>query len=656
MTYKKKNKKPIKLWTFDTETRGLFGGVFRCGLYDGKSYYAGNDFSCFLPVIGSQDLFDNHIYVHNLDFDISKIFPEILETGGIVFDESLFINGRAVSIKTSFGFTFHDSFSLLPSSLEKLSKDFGLTKTAKYDLSEYMIEKGYAVYTDGEFNKKESLGNFFENVPANDKILNEYLKLDCISLYDIITILAEISELGIEKIVKCPTAASLSMAVFRTNYNEEYKKATSYQWKDEKAEYIEKLIRSGYCGGRTEVFRPFLSNGYHYDVNSLYPYCMRKYNFPVGFPKIYCGQEAFFNYEYCKKSGSGAGFLHCTVEVPEMFIPPLPKKAATGKLIFPVGKFSGVWSYPELIFAESKGVKICEVEEGVYFKETAGIFEGFVNQFEKIKINSTGAKRAFSKLVQNSLYGKFGMRRDRSTYTDYYNLQKLKDENKEFFIKVSENFPGLKFIEYTTTAESRYIQPQIAAYVTSYARLELLKGLYQQEENGQVFYCDTDSIAGNAPMPDDMIHDKTYGKWKLENHVEEGIFLQPKFYMEEGEETTIRAKGVPREIMERFTKENYKLWASEIAKGEKTRIDLYDNLPARRKFLTCLKHDKDFDTPDYLRKSIHILAGQKRVLDFENNTSRPLYADEFVLQQMPERLKMIYDELVIEATEPEDEI
>ena len=76
--------------------------------------------------------YDVHIFIHNLNFDLSKIIKDLQSE--ILFLESIIINGRATTIKTK-DFTFHDSFSLFPSSLEKLSKDFDI-KDRKMDLIE----------------------------------------------------------------------------------------------------------------------------------------------------------------------------------------------------------------------------------------------------------------------------------------------------------------------------------------------------------------------------------------------------------------------------------------------------------------------------------------------------------------------------------------
>ena len=44
------------------------------------------------------------------------------------------------------------------------------------------------------------------------------------------------------------------------------------------------------------------------------------------------------------------------------------------------------------------------------------------------------------------------------------------------------------------------------------------------------YYTDTDSVLVSNPLPDDVIFSTILGKFKLEYHVKEGIFLAPKSY------------------------------------------------------------------------------------------------------------------------------
>ena len=75
---KKSIEKPVKLFTLDTETRGLDGNIFRDAerLID-KASHASNDFNTIKQVLLSESItYDVHIFIHNLNFDLSKIIKD----------------------------------------------------------------------------------------------------------------------------------------------------------------------------------------------------------------------------------------------------------------------------------------------------------------------------------------------------------------------------------------------------------------------------------------------------------------------------------------------------------------------------------------------------------------------------------------------------
>lgn len=155
---KKERQKSAKLLTLDTETRGLTGDVFRVGLFDGENYYVANTFDEILNIFDQYKNYECHVYVHNLDFDLGKIATTLFTRDRVCFAKSIFINGNVVTLHAD-SMILHDSLRLLPGTLEKLCKDFGLTDNAKKDLSDIMKEQGYAIYNaDGSFNKRSHWG------------------------------------------------------------------------------------------------------------------------------------------------------------------------------------------------------------------------------------------------------------------------------------------------------------------------------------------------------------------------------------------------------------------------------------------------------------------------------------------------------------------
>ena len=146
--------KPLRLFTLDTETRGLFGGLVKLGFFDGEEYFSFYTYSELAAILDEYEETENHVYVHNLDFDVAKLAPELFNKETVIFSKSIIINSSVATLHTD-RIVLHDSFKLLPSSLDTLCKDFGLTDNRKRDLTEYIIEKGWAIYhKDGSYNKK----------------------------------------------------------------------------------------------------------------------------------------------------------------------------------------------------------------------------------------------------------------------------------------------------------------------------------------------------------------------------------------------------------------------------------------------------------------------------------------------------------------------
>lgn len=591
--------------TWDTETRGLFGEIFAFGVYDGFEYKSITPDE-FIPLLKSYGE-TVYAYAHNLDFDIAKLWKVI--SFEIDWDSSFVINHNMTKIKIKDTEIFLcDSFTLMPMSLDAISRDFNLS-TPKMDLDKHILENGYTDKND-----------YFMNVSKDEPTLHEYLKYDCMALYEFLMKVIELSEFSQNDFTNCLTLPSIAMKIFKNNYSEDFEKITSPQM----SKAVEDLSREAYFGGRVEVIKPELEGmGYHYDVNSLYPYCMKSNSYPAGIP--------YQTWTSKSTQGMFNKFLdgeipHCiikaVVEVPESLnIPPLPIRL-NDKLIFPVGIFSGTWVGEELKMAMSYGVKVKEFIEGVYWKESANIFEKFINQMEYEKMNSTGARRSFFKNIQNSLYGKLGMNRLRDSYCSPKHEEKLKEKNIPY-LKV--NIGKHDLILTKKVMYAKYIKPYLSAYVTAFARIVLYQAINKYRES--VYYYDTDSLVLDTPMEEKEVDSKQYGKWKLEYTITNACFLQPKFYGEiktDGSEV-LKSKGLIADFRKTMTYNSYVVIFNTIKNSnENDEILLYTNKPARRKLITSLINNIDPDKPVYLKKCIRIKENQKRITDYINNNTKPL--------------------------------
>ena len=625
-----KKQKPIKLFTLDTETyNGLFGGLKRIAIYDGVEVLYGYTFEDIeVELIKYYELgYDVHIYIHNIEFDARKL-PQIFEKDRIVWSGCVVINGKLTTIKCK-KYTFHDSFKLLPMSLKKLSKDFGV-EHAKLDLWEEVQKLYNKQYSD--------IVDFLDRCDVDNELYLKYLGYDVISLYEILEKIMCITGIKVEDFVKRISTASLSRFIFKNGFNgnkfiekgsrrSDYEMMCQYNYNNDME--IEDFLRDSYCGGRTEVFKVELNNkGLHYDVNSLYPSVMIKGNFPIGKPKYY-DDETIAKYYFDKwlSDKKGIGFLSCEVFIPKQHIPPLPCKME--KLAFVCGNVYGVWNFEELEYAIKQcGCKITKYKEVVFFNKTYPVFNRFITKMVEIKNEGTRTKndalRTLGKLIMNVGYGYTGMRRDDKTA-----LKPIEEYNTliEKGVKIKDFNENLGFVEIPQEIKSEYIQVGIASTVTCRARLVLLKALRYCAERGEVYYCDTDSIVTDVELPSEIVDPIELGKWDLENTIEKGLFLKPKVYSEitlkEG--TNIKFKGVSRETQKTLNFNNYVELLEELQEEKKDFVIVEKNKATFRSLMYMKKQGLADDYYETRDKKMNLNTTEKRIMNYKENYTEPYY-------------------------------
>ena len=627
-------KKDVKIITLDTETyNGLLGKLKKIAIYDGSKVYYGNTFSDIEPVLLNYETlgFQVHVYIHNMEFDMRKI-PELFRPGNIIWNKSLIISGKVAKIQCEH-YCLHDSLKILPMGLSKLSKGFNV-EHGKLNLVDAVREKYGTKYDKGTDNA--TLVHFLDACPVDDPLFLEYLGYDVMSLYEVLNSFMEIAGLTPNEFVKRVSTASVSRYLFKNGYKgtkfkgplaskSDYDMLCLHKW--EKDLDLEEFLRMSYCGGRTEVFKPRLEvPGYHYDVNSLYPFVMSEGGeYPVGKPK-YTEKPALAKhfYEKWKENRQGLGFLNCHVYIPFQHIPPLPVKM--GKLAFPCGHVYGTWTYEELEYAEKDcGVEILDVYAGCHFGNTYPVFKRFVSEFYQLKEKGSQEKnealRTLAKLILNVGYGYTGMRRDDKTSLD--TIENI-DKHENVCFMDSE----VGFIEYPQEIKAEYIQVQIASYVTSRARLVLLKGLKDIEKRGgNVYYCDTDSIVSDIPMNPDLVDGSKLGFWDLEGTPKKGLFLRPKVYTElfEEKDPTIKFKGVSRETQSTLDYDFYEQLYADLVDGSKDYEIVEKNRTQMRSILYMQKKQLELDYYETRDKKMNFQTVEKRMMNYPGNETKPYY-------------------------------
>lgn len=505
---------------YDLETRGFTDEIIIGGMFDGRTYKTFVDPIELLDFCLERNKQDKKVYAHNAGKFDNKILEGYFRRKKVHTFGFVNINGALCFKVKHKGVTldFRDSMLLLPSSLDKLTKDYDVKhkKVTTFDVQGW-INSG---------------------CPITEELLH-YLRFDVLGLWEVLQ--KFMKNIPIEpKLTIASTAFSVLMETDSGIEGMLIKDLTVNLFTKE----LENKIRNAYKGGRTEVFKREATNVSHFDNNSIYPSTMKNRDFPYGRFSHTHGKPAqiYYKQEY-------EGVSLAKVETPNTLSIPYLGIHKNGKLIFPLGKFTDWFSNFELREAEKLGYKI-EIIEGVYFNKKGKIFKNFVERFEGDKINSTGAKKEVAKLFLNSPTGKFGQKRVHTKILTTDELYKAPPGvlttqlNSNLFAYDEESY------------RNRQINPLYVIYITAYARDMLYKAMVESGLD-KICYCDTDSIITTGTLPDNMIHKDEFGLWGnecKEAHRVNGetrypyyIGLAPKSYgvVKPNFLSVIKAKGIP---------------------------------------------------------------------------------------------------------------
>lgn len=191
----------------------------------------------------------------------------------------------------------------------------------------------------------------------------------------------------------------------------------------------------------------------------------------------------------------------------------------------------------DLLF-ECYEVKAYKLNGHMAFRGANNLFKNYIDFWSKIKQENEGALRAFAKLMQNGLYGKFGMA-GASEITNFIN-------NDDVFT-----------IEHThemVTSNTVYLP--MATFITSWAKQYLVQAINNNYE--RFMYCDTDSLHLYGSLEEVKgveIGKKIYGLWDNEMCFEDFKYLGSKRYAEKNSVThkwEIKCCGLTDEIMKKL--------------------------------------------------------------------------------------------------------
>ena len=288
-----------------------------------------------------------------------------------------------------------------------------------------------------------------------------------------------------------------------------------------------KLSRQAYYGGRVELFkvRNESDSICYTDINSLYPFVMQQ-----SFPGVL---------HDCGKKLLDFGVAKVTVKVTRDAIQTLPFRNKDGRVLFPSGKFTGVWTVAELREAEKHGATIQAVHETLGTNESLRPYGAYVAKLYQARLESkNAAEKLFWKLLLNNLYGRLGS--SGVITRSIWQTEKNKFDGVPYGEKILASY------QMPLSEETNWSH---AAYVTAYARIELAKYL-RLIGSDNLIYCDTDSTIFDCPARKIPFEVGTVlGQMKLESWETSCQTYAPKLYQIGN---TYKAKGVPKHLAKTF--------------------------------------------------------------------------------------------------------
>lgn len=527
--------------------------------------------------------FHEHIiYIHNsssfdMIFLLKKMIPYVINVKPIIKDNK-FINLEVYYEinKKTYKIIFRDSYLLLPSSLSKLSKAFnndnikgifpynfislnnllyeGIVPDYIYFDQDKVTLEEYLTYKNDFINKNKH----WNLSPLRGDETIKYCEQDCKSLFEvIINFQLEIfNEFSID-ITKTPTLPSLAFKIFRTHY-----------LKINQVPIINKVLfktfSQAYYGGHVDMYIPkgplhdsiSLNNKsdfknlilnkliYHYDINSLYPTGMKYLNFPTGNITYFIPRSNdslnLINDEL------ELGIYRVKINCPKDLMHPIIPIKINNACVYPIGSWQGWYQSDELNNAKKFGYTF-EIFEGYLF-ESNPIFKDYIERLYEMKVNSksNSPKYIISKMLMNSLYGRFAMN---PNLLSHEIVDKI--NNNKSYEDVVELQPGKYLVSYFDDNQTDNLKINIAIglTVTSYARIIMSKFKNNFKLTGNLYYTDTDS-AFIDKMLQPIYIGKELGLMKLEHTLVSFIALAPKVYggiLEDGSSFT-KVKGLKNKI------------------------------------------------------------------------------------------------------------
>lgn len=534
--------------TDPTDCRVWAFGISQIG--DPKNFIYGNSIEEFMELCETT-ISNSTLYFHNAKFDFQFIISYLLNNGFThigdrkekadqTFTTLITDTGQFFSLEIYFKvknkhvtkIKMLDSLKILNFSVEKIAKDFDLP-IQKLELDyETKRERGH-ILTEHEIH---------------------YLRND-------VEVMSRALKIMFDQNLKKMTIASDAISEFKDLFPD-FKSYFPILPFD-----LDRMARASYKGGFTYLSPLYKEQqtgaGIVFDKNSMYPAKMKQEILPVGEPMIFEGK-----YKFDFAMPLYIQFLTCTFNLKPGKIPSIQIK---NQPFFKANEYlenSGP-DFVELaltsvdleLFLENYDVDIVSWDGGLKFMGMSGVFNDYIDKWTENKIKAkaehNGSLYTISKLMLNSLYGKFGLNPRCAKKVPF-----LGDD-------------GVVKYKRTDIEERDPIYVPVASYITSYAMADIIRSSQQIRDfslnkygKDAYIYSDTDSIhclLSREDLPELSkfmdIDDYRLGAWKLESEFSRGKYLRQKCYIEEdlSGEITATIAGLPKRLGKLINFDNFRV-------------------------------------------------------------------------------------------------
>lgn len=422
-----------------------------------------------------------------------------------------------------FKIQIYDSLKIIPLSIEKMAKAYGLSLSKGSIDYEAKREKGHELTSD-------EIVYLRNDVEIAARALSIFLKQDLTKM----------------------TAGSNALHDYKQlcGGNKGFRKL--FPELDEKTDAF---LRKAYRGGFTYVNPKYqdksIGEGIVLDVNSLYPSVMAATDGQL----LPYGEPLWFDGEYMddKRMPLWIALVTCRFKIKPDHIPSIQLKGnhlfkateyiedSKGECTFCVTNVD--W---KLIQAQYD-VSDVHWHGGYKFKGADWLFSDYVDKWVQVKnqatIDGNAGQRSIAKLMLNSLYGKFATRIE------------VRSRKPELVDDV------IRYIDLPPETRKPVYLP-VGIFITSHARYKTITSAQQVYD--RFIYADTDSLhLVSTDIPNTIWVDSiALGAWKHETTFKRAKFLHAKCYIEDetgNGDLTIHVAGMPERCHENVTFDNFEI-------------------------------------------------------------------------------------------------